>query len=336
MDFAELAAQDGRQTTPQAFCKLASISWLVYDIFLTFGDEVEYIWKRRWSLTKALYLLTRYTTFAIILYSVVANMRLDVSDAECRFVFIFEPAGTFWILLLVQAIIQYRIYMMYGKDRTIKWLNIGLWVVEFAALAVLAVFVLPHGHSGEVEDALGSVCNRGAPGGILYIAIPAVLYESWLLALVLRRGVQEYKRHSNGKALDTASIVFIVIRDNIVYYVLMIGSILVFIIIIRIAPVSPGEAAISFAHSATAIGACRIVLNSLRAADAPTPGNSGAYPTQPTMVFQRRTSETMLDEDAHERGVDYVEMDDLSASSPETSRREAERQQLASSRSGLT
>lgn len=62
--------------------------------------------------------------------------------------------------------------MMYGKDRRIKWMNLGLWAVEFVALAVLAVFVLPHGkHIEQDQDILGSVCNRGAPGGIIYIAI---------------------------------------------------------------------------------------------------------------------------------------------------------------------
>lgn len=308
------------ETTPQAFVKLVSVTWLFYDILLTFNDEVEYIWKRRWALTKILYLLTRYTTFIIILYSVIANMRLDVSEFECKFLFIFEPAGTFWILLLVQAIIQYRVYMMYGKNQRIKWVNLGLWLLEFAALAVLAVFVLPHGkHMPQNENILGSVCNRGAPGGILYIAIPAVLYESWLLALVIRRAVQEYKQNSNGRGLDRDSIIFILTRDNILYFTMMIASVLVFIIIIRVAPVSPGEAAISLAHSAMGVGVCRIVLITRRAADGSTRGST-EEPSQATMVFERRTNATAP--------TDYIELDNLSnptsssSRSPQTSRQD--------------
>ncbi|EJD40753.1 hypothetical protein AURDEDRAFT_186894 [Auricularia subglabra TFB-10046 SS5] len=316
---AELAAAAGKQVTPQAFCKLASITWLTYDIFLTFNDELEYIWKkRRWTLTKALYLLLRYTTHPIILYSVVANMRLSVSKLECRFLFIFEPAGTLWILLLAQGILHNRIYMMYGKDRKLLKINMGLWLLELIALAILAVFTLgksKHPHEPP-KGVLGSVCNRSAPGGIVYIAVVVAIFESYLLALIVRRGLQEHRVRTgeNLKAMlgDSHSIIYALTRDSIVYWFMMVGSVLVFIIIIRVAPESPGEAAISFAHSAAAVGACRIILSALRAAHAPVDGSSRrTLVSHTTMQFQqRRTSETAISAD----GDDYVELDDLSAS----------------------
>lgn len=135
---------------------------------------------------------------------------------------------------------------------------------------------------------------------------------------------------------------------------MMIGSVLVFIVIIRLAPISPGEAAIScvpplgllplspdadfprrFAHSAMAISACRIILNSMRAAEAPPAGTRSAANAQvshATMVFQRRASVSAFADSsarAHS-GVDILEMDDLSASgsSPESSQRD--RQQVLS------
>lgn len=52
-----------------------------------------------------------------------------------------------------------------------------------------------------------------------WLRTAAVLYESWLLSLVVRRGVQEYRQRLNNKVFDSESIIFIVTRDNIVYYV---------------------------------------------------------------------------------------------------------------------
>lgn len=308
-----------RQVSPQAFCKLASITWLTYDIILTFGDEVEYIWKmRRWTLTKILYLLLRYSAHVIILYSVVANMRLSVSQLECRVLFIVEPAGTLWILLLAQGIMQYRIYMMYGKNRKMLRINMGLWLLELIALAILAVFTLgmskrPH---APPKDLLGSVCNRSAPGGIVYIAVVVAIFESYLLALIVRRGYQDHRERTGGdlKAMlsGSQSIIYALTRDSIVYWFMMVGSVLVFIIIIRVAPESPGEASISFAHAAAAVGASRIVLSALRAAHAPVDG-SGSRRTlvsHTTMQFQqRRTSDTAVSDAAADADV---ELEDLS------------------------
>ncbi|EED79130.1 predicted protein [Postia placenta Mad-698-R] len=38
----------------------AAMSWVAYDIVLTFGEEIEFIWKAKWSLPKCLYIAARY------------------------------------------------------------------------------------------------------------------------------------------------------------------------------------------------------------------------------------------------------------------------------------
>ncbi|KAI0315684.1 hypothetical protein OF83DRAFT_1084803 [Amylostereum chailletii] len=42
------------------YVSVASLSFLLYDHFLTFADEVEYVWKARMTLPKALFLFSRY------------------------------------------------------------------------------------------------------------------------------------------------------------------------------------------------------------------------------------------------------------------------------------
>ncbi|KAI9068662.1 hypothetical protein FKP32DRAFT_1672044 [Trametes sanguinea] len=48
-------------------CTAAAASWLSYDIVLTFSQEVELIWRARWSLPKLLFFLVRYYTLVSLL-----------------------------------------------------------------------------------------------------------------------------------------------------------------------------------------------------------------------------------------------------------------------------
>ncbi|KZV74975.1 hypothetical protein PENSPDRAFT_681416 [Peniophora sp. CONT] len=48
------------------FVSLASITFLIYDHVLTFGDEVEYVWKAPRNITKYLFLFNRYTVPIVI------------------------------------------------------------------------------------------------------------------------------------------------------------------------------------------------------------------------------------------------------------------------------
>jgi len=48
------------QNRQNNYSNAAALTLLVYDIFLTMGKEVTYIWGARWSIPKALYLFGRY------------------------------------------------------------------------------------------------------------------------------------------------------------------------------------------------------------------------------------------------------------------------------------
>ncbi|THU84983.1 hypothetical protein K435DRAFT_806279 [Dendrothele bispora CBS 962.96] len=64
MDFLQLRLRDGQTFLPITRCinflAVASITFLLYDIILNFGVEVEFVWKSRWTSVKKLYLFTRY------------------------------------------------------------------------------------------------------------------------------------------------------------------------------------------------------------------------------------------------------------------------------------
>ncbi|KAF8154105.1 hypothetical protein B0H34DRAFT_720349 [Crassisporium funariophilum] len=57
---------------------------LVYDYLCTLELEVQHIWPSRWSLTKVLYVVTRYSPFIDVPMSLYFYFSPDITIAECR------------------------------------------------------------------------------------------------------------------------------------------------------------------------------------------------------------------------------------------------------------
>ncbi|KAG1883297.1 hypothetical protein F4604DRAFT_1737433 [Suillus subluteus] len=50
----------------------------MYDWALTFGQEVELIWRQRWSLMTFLYLIVRYVGMGyVVMYNLSMSLRID-------------------------------------------------------------------------------------------------------------------------------------------------------------------------------------------------------------------------------------------------------------------
>ena len=65
----------------------------IYDWVLTLPHEVDYIWRARWNLSKALYLLTRYTPFAPVFLAYQSGLlprRLAQPPACFRYLLSFD------------------------------------------------------------------------------------------------------------------------------------------------------------------------------------------------------------------------------------------------------
>ncbi|KAF8480582.1 hypothetical protein JB92DRAFT_1761020 [Gautieria morchelliformis] len=58
--------------TPRKYVAVAALAMLTYDYALTFDDEFEFVWKRRWSLGKILFIFNRYFGLLSLLSVVMA------------------------------------------------------------------------------------------------------------------------------------------------------------------------------------------------------------------------------------------------------------------------
>ncbi|KIJ24117.1 hypothetical protein M422DRAFT_143774, partial [Sphaerobolus stellatus SS14] len=59
------------------FClQYASTALLYYDYFLTFGQEVRYFWRKRFSVSTLMYICCRYALVANVLYTLALANKL--------------------------------------------------------------------------------------------------------------------------------------------------------------------------------------------------------------------------------------------------------------------
>ncbi|KAG1883409.1 hypothetical protein F4604DRAFT_288887 [Suillus subluteus] len=120
------------------FIVAASIG-VIYDWALALGQEVELIWKQRWSLMTVLYLSARY--IGIIRAGMNIQMAVQIiplNDAVSLIMY-FALYWTTWVLIAILGVIMIaRLYAMYQQSRKV----LVLLVVVFMAIGIVNIVML--------------------------------------------------------------------------------------------------------------------------------------------------------------------------------------------------
>lgn len=113
---------------------------LVYDWVLTFGQEIELIWKRRWSLVTVLYLNLRYIGIINAALILLPNLpSILLTDAGCDTMDALQNWLNFVVNAMLGAIMIHRLHVMYRRSRRILIsLTVTVLVVTIACGVVTA------------------------------------------------------------------------------------------------------------------------------------------------------------------------------------------------------
>ncbi|KAG0701490.1 hypothetical protein DFH29DRAFT_1080091, partial [Suillus ampliporus] len=81
---------------------VVSFAGLIYDWVLTFGQEVELIWRQRWSLMTVLYLSVRYLGIIYGVLNILTDVpTIPVTDAVSYIIFLAQD----WVSVIVNAML---------------------------------------------------------------------------------------------------------------------------------------------------------------------------------------------------------------------------------------
>ncbi|KAF9455380.1 hypothetical protein BDZ94DRAFT_1327594 [Collybia nuda] len=106
-----------------AFAACATI--IVFEYFLHFSSEVDLFWKSPWTLSKCLFLWSRY-------YSLLFNVLVLISLPLTSFDYLRRSTAVF--------ILELRLYAMYGKPRWILYLFVVVIFGECAGMIAIFAF----------------------------------------------------------------------------------------------------------------------------------------------------------------------------------------------------
>ncbi|KAG1743991.1 uncharacterized protein EDB91DRAFT_206691 [Suillus paluster] len=204
---------------------VASSAAVMYDWALTFAQEVELIWRQRWSLMTFMYLGVRYLGLVYAVNSILfdtptISLTVVVSLVLC----IIQDWTTIIVIAILGAIMIARLYAMYQGSRKVLILLIVVFLPVNVVCGVITVISIMNTSAEELILSGIHLCTIDFEGDVqLLNSIPWMLTAAWeILALCLAAWIavkhfRELRRHSTGGSIGDCFTVLM--TTHVVYFV---------------------------------------------------------------------------------------------------------------------
>ncbi|KAJ7126445.1 hypothetical protein C8R43DRAFT_1029017 [Mycena crocata] len=140
---SEYTAEEARDyvniTITQNYVLYATSALLVYELLVTFDEEVERVWSLKWRLPKLLFFLNRYVTRGLLILVFLAGGYPGMSEEVCRIYGSWQVIPARLAILAAQAIMVIRLWAIYNNSRPMLLMLIVLYLLEVAAVVTCSV-----------------------------------------------------------------------------------------------------------------------------------------------------------------------------------------------------
>ncbi|KLO07347.1 hypothetical protein SCHPADRAFT_945358 [Schizopora paradoxa] len=197
---------------------LAGVMVLVYDYFLTLGDEVKLVWPSKWSALKVLYFMSRYLAFVDASTMLVFLFRPNLSPNLCQATFrtasYFASAG----YIMAQIILSIRTYAIWGRSRRILSILSALLLITHIPGIILQHEALDSLHFQPSPQPNLISCEPSAyTENSLYIVFALMMMQDLAIVLLtMARGYTQWKE-------CRSPIVITLYRDGFIYFICLFG-----------------------------------------------------------------------------------------------------------------
>ncbi|KAF9552391.1 hypothetical protein CPC08DRAFT_277812 [Agrocybe pediades] len=211
----------GTQRVCFRFSFMVTQTVILYEHVFNMGREVELIWRSKWSLMKALYILLRYFTLITICYSFYGLFSRNPSNMVSLVYVRWEVFAVYFCSFLAESILQIRMYALYSQNKVAVVFMLVLYVATTIVAGWSAGSNMRLVTSFAVPIPGGSTCTPSVLAWYTYgLSITPLVYETLLCILILIRAYQTFTAESRpqhrGKVL-----LQILIRDSVLYYFIL-------------------------------------------------------------------------------------------------------------------
>jgi len=207
------------------YSHLASATIIIFDHLITIDSEVELIWKSSWSLGKAMFFLNRYYTLVSVIVNTYGLFSPSLTDNFCLTFFRWQGWTGLVSCMISEIILQMRIYALYSLDKRILALMVVCFLGSIGTSAWVMGSVLSkiHATASHLTSNFEFCVPHNLSDHFFVFWIPMLAFETLLCGLALFRGYQTF-RSSNGPFASGKHIVGILIRDSLLYFLVMFAT----------------------------------------------------------------------------------------------------------------
>lgn len=124
---------------------VASATAVAYDWVLTFGQEFELVWRRRWSLMTVLYFCVRCIGILYSALNIASSIQsVSLTDVECAIINFTQLWISFVVNAMLSVIMITRLYAMYQRSRKMLIFVVVTFMAVTIACGVIAAIGSSH------------------------------------------------------------------------------------------------------------------------------------------------------------------------------------------------
>ncbi|KAF8188047.1 hypothetical protein BJ912DRAFT_1042634 [Pholiota molesta] len=235
---------------------ISALAMQVWELVIHWSDEVEYLWKGRFNLIKALYFLVRYGLLFAQVASEITSYKMQIEEStvhDCINAFIFKIIIAQLTLTMVEMILYFRVYALYNQSFQVKqFLLISLVTAQILEIWATTRIVSDHLNNDNTDCKppvahLGTLVQFGVGASLSQL----VIFFSSFYKLLNRRSS---RTPLTSLMLKEGLAAFLLI---LVLLIVMMGHYEVFRSVNR----NLGNAAFAWYIALISIGASRLILN---------------------------------------------------------------------------
>ncbi|KAG6906469.1 hypothetical protein DXG01_013796 [Tephrocybe rancida] len=224
--------------------------------------------KSSWTWGKGLFILNRYYALISVIintYGINHVLRFCgpvVDMSPCLNFFRWQGWTGLIACMIAEVILQMRLYAMYSLDKKVLALMGSCFIASSTASAVIMGSVLSKITAGAVPltpDLIFCVPQHVSKHFFAFW-IPMLAFESLLCFLALYKGYETFKTSSSAFR-SGRHLVSILIRDSVLYFLVMFATYLTNLLVFLIAPQNLLEIPIGFSVALSCVMGNRISLN---------------------------------------------------------------------------
>ncbi|KAF8647826.1 hypothetical protein AX16_006528 [Volvariella volvacea WC 439] len=126
---------------------VASLAFLVWDIIITFDEEVKVIWPNPCSYSKVLYFFVRYLALivqiSILFVGTELSPALNFTEYDCFIWQVWQGAGAFAILSATDLVLILRVHALYRGNTIVRVFLAVIFVGELVVMATGLIYAIP-------------------------------------------------------------------------------------------------------------------------------------------------------------------------------------------------